>query len=98
MKRAIRAKAPVIWSHWLMLIITCVLFVLVAGFVDLKPVVDENFFFSTNDPGIRQTKKIEHRFPSRHSTHSVLFSDSFPRSLVLAADRFADQINPGGKT
>src|SRR5438477_823388 len=65
MKRAIRDKAVPIWSHWVMLIITAVLFVLVAIFVDLKPVVDENFFFSTNDPGILQTKKIERRFPSQ---------------------------------
>src|SRR5436190_13214015 len=65
MKRATRDKALPMWSHWLMLIITAVLFVLVATFVDLKPVVDENFFFSTNDPGIRQTKKIERRFPSQ---------------------------------
>jgi hypothetical protein len=64
-KRAIRDKAVPIWSHWVMLIITAVLFVLVAIFVDLKPVVDENFFFSTSDLGIRQTKKIEHRFPSQ---------------------------------
>src|SRR2546421_975666 len=52
-------------SHWLMLIITGVLFALVATFVDLKPVVDENFFFSTSDPGVQQTKKIERRFPSQ---------------------------------
>src|SRR5207245_10684155 len=65
MKRATRDKTAPIWSHWLMLIVTGVLFVLVAIFVDLKPVVDENFFFSTNDPGIRQTKKIERRFPSQ---------------------------------
>ncbi|MGH7983537.1 MAG: hypothetical protein ACREFF_10415 [Candidatus Udaeobacter sp.] len=38
MRRAIRAKAIPIWSHWLMLIITGVLLVLVATFVDLKPV------------------------------------------------------------
>ncbi len=48
-----------------MLVITGVLFVLVATLVDLKPVVDQNFFFSTNDPGILQTKKIERRFPSQ---------------------------------
>jgi uncharacterized protein len=52
-------------SHWLMLVITGVLFGLVTTFVDLKPVVDENFFFSTGDPGIQQTKKIEQRFPSQ---------------------------------
>ena len=48
-----------------MLAITIVLFVLVAVFVDLKPVVDENFFFSTSDPGFQQSKKIEQRFPAR---------------------------------
>src|SRR5213593_895524 len=65
MKRAIRDKAVPIWSHWLMLVIAGVLFALVATFVDLRPVVDENFFFSTSDPGIQQTKKIEQRFPSQ---------------------------------
>jgi len=49
----------------LMLLITGVLFVLVVTLVDLKPVVDQNFFFSTSDPGIQQTKKIERRFPSQ---------------------------------
>src|SRR5213082_2634808 len=52
-------------SHWLMLVIVGVLLVLVATFVDLTPVVDQNFFFSTNDPGIQQTKKIEQSFPSQ---------------------------------
>src|SRR6266568_8829040 len=52
-------------SYWLMLAIASVLFVLVATFVDLRPVVDENFFFSTSDPGVQQTKKIERRFPSQ---------------------------------
>lgn len=48
-----------------MLVIAGVVFVLVATFVDLTPVVDQIFFFSTNDPGIQQTKKIEQRFPSQ---------------------------------
>src|SRR5438094_6818961 len=52
-------------AHWEMLAFTVVLFVLVAVFVDLKPVVDENFFFSTSDPGFGQSKKIERRFPSQ---------------------------------
>jgi len=51
--------------HWAMLAIAGGLFVLVVTFVDLKPVVDENFFFSTSDPGVQQTKKIERRFPSQ---------------------------------
>src|SRR5438128_10553461 len=52
-------------AHWEMLAFTVVLFVLVAVFVDLKPVVDENFFFATSDPGFGQSKKIEQRFPSQ---------------------------------
>ena len=51
--------------HWEMLGVTAVLFVLVAVFVDLKPAVDENFFFSTSDPGVRESKKVEQRFPSQ---------------------------------
>ena len=60
------ANKPV-WfgSHWLMLGLTAVLFGLVATLVDLRPVVDENFFFSTSDPQFRQSKKIEQNFPSR---------------------------------
>ncbi|MFN2623777.1 MAG: RND family transporter [Chthoniobacterales bacterium] len=51
-------------AHWWMLALTAVLFALVAAFVDLRPKVDENFFFSTRDPQFRQTKKIEKQFPS----------------------------------
>src|SRR5438552_16429612 len=65
MNRLIRGKTLPSGSHWLMLIITGVLFAPVATFVDLKPVVDENFFFSTSDPGVQQTKKIERSFPSQ---------------------------------
>src|SRR5712692_9133562 len=56
-----------VWSgaHWWMLAVTVVLFALVAILVDLKPVVEENFFFSTRDPGFGQSKKIEQRFPSQ---------------------------------
>jgi predicted RND superfamily exporter protein len=52
-------------AHWWMLALTGILFVLVATLVDLKPVVDQNFFFSTTDPGVRQSKKIEQHFPSQ---------------------------------
>src|SRR5438094_1963052 len=65
MKRAVCDRALSLGLHWAMLAIASVLFVLVATFVDLKPVVDENFFFSTSDPGVQQTKKIERRFPSQ---------------------------------
>src|SRR5438034_7434182 len=65
MKRTIRDKLIPLGSHWEMLAVTIVLLILVAAFVDLKPVVDENFFFSTSDPGVVQSKKIEQHFPSR---------------------------------
>src|SRR3954469_24406197 len=64
-------KLASLGMHWLMLLMTAVLFGLVAALVDLGPVVDENFFFSTSDPQFRQSKKIEQRFPS-------------PSELVLA--------------
>src|SRR6266480_2443407 len=51
-------------AHWEMLAVTAVLFVLVLVFVDLKPVVEENFFFATSDPAFGQQKKVEERFPS----------------------------------
>src|SRR5437762_10085709 len=65
MKLTLPNKLSRFSAHWEMLAITAVLFVLVATFVDLKPVVDENFFFSTSDPGVQQTKKIDQRFPSQ---------------------------------
>src|SRR4030081_686698 len=65
MKRTIRDRLIPFGSHWEMLAIPVVLFVLVAVFVDLRPVVDQNFFFATTDPGVRQSKKIEQNFPSR---------------------------------
>src|SRR5438045_3960168 len=52
-------------THWEMLGVTAVLFVIVACFVDRKPAVDENFFFSTGDPGLRESKKVEQRFSSQ---------------------------------
>src|SRR5438477_8292438 len=52
-------------THWEMLAVTAVLFVVVVVFVDLKPVVEENFFFATSDPGFGQSKKIDERFPSQ---------------------------------
>ena len=56
-----------IWlgARWLALVATVVLFGCVAFFVDLRPVVDENFFFSTHDPEFKQSKKIDERFPTK---------------------------------
>ena len=46
-----------------MVAVTLLLFVLVALFVDLKPEVKENFFFSPKDPEFQQTAKIDRLFP-----------------------------------
>ncbi len=47
-----------------MLAFPAILFCLVAAFVDLKPQVDENFFFSSNDPQYHESAKIDRMFPS----------------------------------
>src|SRR5712692_9395431 len=73
-------------THWWMLALTVVLFVLVAALVDLKPVVDENFFFSTSDPQFRQSKKIEERFPSQPE---LILSVS---SQDISSPRYLDRI------
>jgi predicted RND superfamily exporter protein len=83
MKRRIRDKLIPFGSHWEMLAVTAVLFVLVTVFVDLRPVVDENFFFSTSDPGVRQTKKIEQHFPSKPELILTVSSHDISSSRYL---------------
>src|SRR5437660_12001190 len=83
MNRLIRGKTLPLGSYWLMLIIAGLLFALVATFVDLRPVVDENFFFSTNDPGVQQTKKIERRFPSQPEVILAVSSRDISSSRYL---------------
>src|SRR5256714_10744625 len=73
-------------AHWWMLALTAVLFGIVAFFVDLNPVVDENFFFSTSDPQFRQTKKIQKRFPS---PTEVIFAVS---SRDISSPRYLERI------
>ena len=50
--------------HWFTLAFTVILFVLVVVFVDLKPHVDENFFFSSHDPKLQESAAIDRMFPS----------------------------------
>src|SRR5437016_10730132 len=50
--------------HWLMILIGLGLFGAVAAFVDLKPLVDQNFFFSSSDPQFQQSAKIDKIFPT----------------------------------
>ena len=57
MKLTLPNKLTRLEAHWEMLAVTAVLFVLVLAFVDLKPVVEENFFFATSDPAFGQEKK-----------------------------------------
>src|SRR6058998_957962 len=71
-------------AHWEMLAFTVVLFVLVAVFVDLKPVVDENFFFSSSDPGVQQSKKGEQRFPSQPQLILAVSSHDITSSRYLS--------------
>jgi predicted RND superfamily exporter protein len=54
-----------IGAHWWVLLITGLLLAYVITRVDLRPVVDQNFFFSTEDPEVKQSKKIEKTFPTR---------------------------------
>src|SRR5438128_2939784 len=94
MKLTLPNKLTRFSAHWEMLAITAVLFVLVAVFVDLKPVVDENFFFSTSDPGFGQSKKIEQRFPSQPEVILAVSSRDIcsPRYLVRI-QQLTQQIN-----
>ena len=58
--------SPVVWrvAPWAVLVLTALLFAAVARYVDLKPHVDENFFFSSSDPSVGESRKIDQRFPS----------------------------------
>ncbi len=69
------------WAQWGVVGLMFLLFGVVALFVDLQPVVDENFFFSTSDPQLRQTKEIQEQF----STEAQLLLN------VAAPDIFAKQ-------
>jgi predicted RND superfamily exporter protein len=83
MLRSMIKKPVLLGAHWWMLAITGLLFGLVAAFVDLKPVVDENFFFSTSDPAIRQSKKLEQNFPSRPEVILAVSSRDISSSRYL---------------
>lgn len=58
----VKGKFPA--PHWWMLAITGVLFLLVGLFVNLKPEVGENFFFSSSDPQYQEDARIDRTFPS----------------------------------
>lgn len=79
------ARKPVwLGVQWLVVAFTLGLFLGVAVFVDFKPVVDENFFFSTSDPGVQQSKKVEQRFPSQPQLILTVGSSDITSSAYLA--------------
>ncbi len=72
--------------HWLMVGLMVVMVGLVASFVDLRPHVDEDFFFSTQDPQFQQSKKIDQLFPSE----SQLILDVWAPDI--SSERYLQQI------
>jgi predicted RND superfamily exporter protein len=84
-------------AHWAMLAVTGALFVLVLVFVDLEPVVEANFFFSTSDPGFQQSRQIEKRFPSQPEVILAVSSSdiSSPRYLERIK-KLTEQVNTIG--
>jgi uncharacterized protein len=72
--------------HWLMLALTVILFGLVAIFVDLKPQVDENFFFSSHDPQFQEPAKIDRIFPSGSQ---LIVSVAAPN---IASERYGERL------
>ena len=79
-------------AAWFVPVMTGALFVVVPLFVDLRPVVDENFFFSTSDPGVRQSRTIERHFPSSPeiilavSSRSISSTQYFGRIAKLSRE------------
>src|SRR5947207_10906745 len=71
-------------AHWQMIAITIALFVLVAVFVDLRPQVEENFFFASTDPAFGQEKKVEQHFPSEPDLLLVVSTRDISSSQYLA--------------
>src|SRR5438094_7380781 len=55
---------PAVPLHWLMLVITVALVIGVWTLVDLTPQVDQQFFFSSDDPQLQESNAIDRRFPS----------------------------------
>jgi uncharacterized protein len=72
--------------HWLMLALTALLFGLVAAFVDLKPQVQANFFFSPKDPEYRDTAKIDKIFPS---ASQLIINVAAPH---ISSERYLDRL------
>jgi len=70
-----------------MLALTVVLCVLVLKFVDLKPEVGQNFFFSSDDPSFQEDAQIDRMFPSGSQlivsvASSDIYSNSYLESML----------------
>src|SRR5207248_2177396 len=73
-------------THWLIIATTALLLGLVAAFVDLPTHVDEQFFFSSDDPQLQETNKIHERFPSGSQ---LILSVS---SADISSERYLDRL------
>lgn len=77
-----------------MVVTTIVLFLLVYAFVDLKPQVDQQFFFASDDPQLQESNAIDRRFPSGSqlilsvASHD-LSSDAYLERLQRLTQRIA---------
>ena len=71
-------------AHWQMIGLTIALFLIVAVFVDLKPHVDENFFFAATDPAFGQQKKVEQHFSSEPDLLLVASTQNIASAQYLA--------------
>jgi len=69
-----------------MLALVPTLFALVSVFVDLKPQVDENFFFSSSDPQFQSSAKIDRMFPSGSQLILSVSSEN------ISSPRYLDRI------
>jgi predicted RND superfamily exporter protein len=82
------------WLHWLFLAVSVVLLGLVAFFVDLKPHIDENFFFSSHDPIAQESDKIDRMFGGDSQLIlAVAAPDITSPSYLERLGRLTDQLN-----
>ena len=82
------------WGHWLFLALTVLLLGLVAFFVDLKPHVDENFFFSSHDPIAQESDKIDRMFGGDSQLIlAVAAPDISSPNYLERLGRLTDQLN-----
>jgi uncharacterized protein len=82
------------WLHWLVIAVTIACFGLVAAFVDLKPHVDEGFFFASNDPRAQESKKIDRIFGGDSQlVLAVAAPDITSPSYLERLDRLTQQLD-----